>query len=106
MALSLASCLALRLLSKGSKSAQETKGDAMGCSEAQKGNEAPEECSDVQRIKKNVIDLLLSPDTMCASGRAEVSTIVRIMQGNMHQWTLEDKDRTCGGRATDPLKAC
>ncbi|KAG2029236.1 hypothetical protein BDR03DRAFT_987889 [Suillus americanus] len=39
--------------------------------DVQRGDEAPEECSDVQRIKKNAVDLLLSPDTVCASGSAE-----------------------------------
>ncbi|KAG2030895.1 hypothetical protein BDR03DRAFT_986783 [Suillus americanus] len=91
--------------SKGSKSALGIKGMQWVCSEAQKGDDAPEECSDVQRIKKNMVDLLLSPSTVGASGGAETCAIVRIMQRNTHQWTLEDKDRTCGGQATDPSKA-
>ncbi|KAG2035438.1 hypothetical protein BDR03DRAFT_983723 [Suillus americanus] len=56
---------------RAQKVLKRLKGMRWVCSEAQNGDEAPEECSDVQKIQKNVVDLLLSPDTVYASGSAE-----------------------------------
>ncbi|KAG2039335.1 hypothetical protein BDR03DRAFT_980850 [Suillus americanus] len=56
---------------RAQKALKRLKGTRWVCSEAQNGDEAPEECYDVQKIPKNAVDLVLSPDTVYASGSRE-----------------------------------